>query len=118
MSKIAEDTYDLLNKMFPACTILKEVYVKYKYTRLFFDYYIRELGVYVEVQGRQHVEFVKHFHGDKQTFVGQKRRDNMKLQYIQENSKLCLVRLYYNEKITEDLVRRKLDEALNGGFCE
>jgi very-short-patch-repair endonuclease len=118
MSKIAEDIYDVLRKVFPACTIQKELYVKYKFTRLFFDFYIRELGVFIEVQGRQHTEFVKHFHGDKETFQAQKRRDNMKLQYVQENGEYCLVRFHYDEKVTEDLVRRKLDEALNGGFCE
>jgi len=69
--------------------------------------------VYVEVQGRQHTEFVKHFHGDKESFQAQKMRDNLKIQYVDEHGK-CLVRFNFNEKITEALVSKKINKVLEG----
>ena len=116
MSIIANKIYDILNEMFPrlsAPRVLKEVYINYSGQRLYFDFFIKELGVYVEVQGRQHMEFIKHFHGDKESFMAQKTRDNLKIQYVQEKNK-CLVRFNYNEKITKSLVRKKINKVLEG----
>ena len=73
MSKIAEDVYLILQKEFPFTYIEKEYYVNYKNTRLLFDFYVRTLGILVECQGRQHTEFVKHFHGQVENFYSQKR---------------------------------------------
>jgi len=116
MSRIADKIHFILNDMFPrlsAARVRREIYIKYKGQKLFFDFYIKELGVYVEVQGRQHTEFVKHFHGEKEAFQAQKMRDNLKIQYVEENGK-CLVRFNYNEKITKTLVRKKINKVLEG----
>lgn len=116
MSKIADTVYNILNGMFPklsASRVTKEIYVNYKGQKLFFDFYVKELGLYVECQGRQHSEFVKHFHGDKESFKAQKVRDNLKKQYVDEEGK-CLVWFNYNEKIDIDLVRMKITKVLEG----
>lgn len=116
MSKISNEIYDILQEMFPkhlGNRIQKEIYINYKGQKLFFDFYIRELGVYVEVQGRQHTQFVKHFHGDKEAFKAQKMRDNLKIRYVQEQEQ-CLVRFHYDEKITKKLVTKKINKALEG----
>ena len=118
MSKIAEEVYGALREAFPLNFILREHYVRFKGNRLFFDFYIKDMGVLVEVQGRQHTEFVKHFHGNKETFLKQKERDNLKIVYIQENKDLCLVRFYYNETVDKNLVISKIYSALERGFCE
>jgi len=120
MSKIANEVYDTLKDVFSLNVIKKEYYVNYRNTRLFFDFYIKDLGVLIEIQGRQHTEFIKHFHGDKEKFLSQKKRDNLKIDYVQENKKFCLVRFKFNEKITNDLVRNKIYNALNEeeGFYE
>ena len=118
MSKIANKIGGILNDMFPrlsAPRITEEIYVYYKGQKLFFDFYIKELSVYVEVQGRQHTEFVKHFHGEKEAFQAQKMRDNLKIQYVEENSR-CLVRFNFNEKITKALVLKKITKVLEGGY--
>jgi hypothetical protein len=91
--------------------------VKFKGARLFFDFYIKELGVFVEVQGRQHTQFVKHFHGTKEKFLAQKYRDNLKIEYVQEKDK-CLTRFYDTEKITKKLVLKKINGAMEKGFYE
>ena len=117
MSEIADKVYDILNEMFPAMPhkrVFRELYVNYKGQKLYFDFYIKEMKLYVEVQGQQHKRFVKHFHGDRASFLNQKHRDNLKIQYVQENEGLCLIRFYYNEKITKDLVYNKIQKVLEG----
>jgi len=116
MSKIADNINQILNSMFPrlsAPRINKEIYIKYKGQQLYFDFYIKELNVYIEVQGRQHSEFVKHFHGDKEAFQAQKMRDNLKIQYVEEKGH-CLVRFNFNERITKALVSKKINKVLEG----
>ena len=116
MSKIADKVYAVLQDMFPrlsAPRITREIYINYKGQRLFFDFLIKEIGVYIEVQGRQHTEFVKHFHGEKEAFLAQKARDNLKIQYVEENGE-CLVRFNFNEKITKALVKKKINKVLSG----
>ena len=114
MSKIAEDVYLILQKEFPFTYIEKEYYVNYKNTRLLFDFYVRTLGILVECQGRQHTEFVKHFHGQVENFYSQKRRDNLKVEYCEENN-LTLVYFYDQvDKITNDLILTRIYEAIDG----
>lgn len=120
MSITAILVLSILNKVFPANPhkrVFSEHYVKYKGTRLFFDFYVKELGVFVEVQGRQHTQFVKHFHGSKEKFLAQKYRDNLKIEYVQENE-MCLVRIYDTEEVTEELVLHKISKAMETGFYE
>jgi hypothetical protein len=116
MSKIADKIAGLLDSMFPKHLgerVVREVYIPYKNSKLFFDFYVKELGVYVEVQGRQHTEFVKHFHGTREAFVAQKYRDNLKIQYVQEHDK-CLIRFNYDEKVTKTLIKKKINKVLTG----
>ena len=118
MSKIAEEVLDVVREIFPLNIIVSEYYIRFKNVQLFFDYFIKDMGVLIEVQGRQHTEFVKHFHGNRATFLKQKERDNLKREYVQENKELCLVRFYSTEKINKDVVITKIYSALEGGFCE
>ncbi len=115
MSAIANKVYELLKELFPYNVLIKEHYLYYKGSRLFFDYFIKDLGVLIEVQGRQHFEFVKHFHGSKDNLFKQKDRDNLKIAYVQENKKLCLVRFYDGENLDKDNVLERIVEALSSG---
>ncbi len=118
MSALSDIVYNTIRKVLPGLRITKEYYIKYKNKKLFFDFYIADLGLLVEVQGRQHVEFVKHFHGNKEKFIEQKYRDNLKIEYT-ENSNKALVRFYYDEEITEELVMMKFNKVFDrGGFYE
>lgn len=120
MSYTATKVLSILNEMFPANPhrrVFEEHYVRYKGQKLFFDFYIKELEVFIEVQGRQHVEFVKHFHGTAESFRSQKFRDNLKIEYVQEHNS-CLVRIYDTEKITKALVNKKISKAIEECFYE
>ena len=114
MSKIAEDVYSGIKSLFPHETIIPEHYVYYKNNKLFFDFYLKGLGICIECQGRQHFEFVKHFHADKETFYAQKSRDNLKVDYCIDNN-LTLVYFYDQvDKITNDLILNRIYEAIDG----
>ena len=120
MSVTAALVYSILNDLFPASPhrrVFDEYYVKYKGARLFFDFYIKELDVFVEVQGRQHTQFVKHFHGSMENFKAQKHRDNLKIEYVHEYNK-GLVRIYDTEKVTKKLVLKKIEKAMESCFYE
>lgn len=113
MSKIADDVCERVKRLFPYETIIFEHYVYYKNAKLFFDLYIKSLNILIEVQGEQHFKFVKHFHATKENFYAQKRRDNYKVEYSEENN-LTLV-LFYDkvDKITDELILTRIYEAYN-----
>ena len=113
--------FKLLKELFPYNRIKAEYYVNYRGKRLFFDFYIRELGILIEVQGQQHNKFVKHFHGNKKVFLAQKSRDNLKIEYVQNDKFLSLIRFNYDEEITKELLRKKINFVLDSksyGFYE
>jgi hypothetical protein len=74
---------------------------------LFFDFFIKDLGILIEVQGRQHSKFVKHFHFDKQGFAAQKKRDNLKIEYA-EKFNLVIVQFHYDDAIDKKLVLNRI----------
>lgn len=113
MSKLAEDVYSGIKRLFPYDPIIPEYYVRFKNIQLFFDFYIKSLGILIECQGRQHSEFVKHFHTDVEAFYAQKRRDNLKLEYCELNN-LTLVYFYDTiDNITDNLILKRIYEAMN-----
>lgn len=118
MSVIATQVSCLLNSIFPANPhrrVFSEHYINFRNTRLFFDFYIPELLLLVECQGKQHTKFVKHFHGTAENFRSHKFRDNLKIEYVQENN-LYLVRLYDGENITKELILRKVNKAYDSEY--
>lgn len=111
VSKLSEEVYELLRKVFPHNMIVQEHYVNYGGRRLFFDFYIKELDVLIEVQGRQHDRFVKHFHGDKEGFLSSKGRDNLKKAYCQEND-MVLLEIKSSDELYEDELLDRIWEGM------
>lgn len=105
MSKLSDHTYKVIKEAFPHHRIMEECYVRYKGQRLFFDFFIKELDVFIECQGRQHDEYVEHFHGDREGFLAQKKRDNLKRAYCEE----CNI---YLVEIREELDVEDLRKAI------
>ena len=121
MSNQADKVFELLKELFPHNRIKAEYYVNYKGKRLFFDFYIRELGILIEIQGEQHNKFVKHFHGNREVFLAQKNSDNLKIEHVQSDKFLSLIRFNYDEEITKELLRKKINFVLDSksyGFYE
>ncbi len=112
MSKIADDTYVLLKTTFPHNLIDKEHYVNFKGHKLYFDFYVKDLGILIECQGRQHDGYVQHFHGDRAGFIASKKRDNLKIEYC-EKEKYVFVTINDGEQLTkEDLLDRVMNALL------
>jgi len=111
MSKFAESVYEGLKKIFPHFTIVTEHYVQYKNTRLFFDFHIKELNLFFEVQGAQHQSFNKHFHGDRDGFVRSKARDNLKKEWVEKHDH-HLIEIYPGDKLSYNALLNKIYKEL------
>lgn len=112
MSKVADQVYDILKRLFPHNFIIKEHYVKHKGVRLFFDIYIKDLQVLIEIQGVQHDKYVSRFHGDKEGFIALKKRDNLKIEFCELN-RIPLVFINYDEKIDKEILLKKMIDAFS-----
>ena len=100
----------LLREQFPYDTILEEVPLvgSHKPSRkstLYVDFLIPSYSLAVEVHGRQHFEFVAHFHGNRQGFRKSKARDRDKASWLHNND-IELVILSYSG--TEDEWRESI----------
>jgi hypothetical protein len=108
---MAEEVYEILKKIYPNYKIDVELYFNSEGNKLYWDFFIRELKVAVECHGRQHYEFVEHFHGDRMGFIQGQRRDRMKKDYAIEND-IAMVEISYKDKLSVDFVRDKVMEAI------
>lgn len=70
-------------------------------TRLSIDIYNASKKVAIEIQGRQHIEFVKHFHKNKQGQISQLKRDQIKFDFCQKND-IKLIEIYDEKEITKE----------------
>jgi hypothetical protein len=77
------------------------------------DCFNESLGLAVEFNGRQHYEFIPYFHRNKETFLNQKYRDELKAIYCKQNG-IVLIRVPYNvEKRLESWLDQEL---IKNGF--
>jgi len=95
----------LLKSMFSGQKLLEEVPLPG--TKLYADFYLPQLGLIVEAHGRQHYEYVPHFHGSTNGFIASKKRDSVKADWCQLN-KIHLAICSYKE--TEDEWRREINK--------
>jgi hypothetical protein len=70
-------------------------------TRMTLDLYNANKRVAIEVQGRQHQEFVKHFHGDLLNFGHQLRRDAEKERFCELNN-IALISIFDEKEISKE----------------
>ena len=85
MSKLSDSILSLLREAFPYVTIVEEYHVKYQGQKLFVDFYLPSYLIAVEVHGRQHDEFVPHFHGNAEGWRQHKKRDRTKEEWAAIN---------------------------------
>ena len=100
---------DLLREIYPQYTVSEEGAVKVslgsRSTTVFVDLQVKELGLCIECHGRQHFEFVPHFHGTRNGFTEAVARDQAKARFIQTSGMSYLI-IRFDEERT--LTRRKL----------
>lgn len=74
------------------------------------DCYNEELRLAVEFNGRQHYEYVPFFHRNKEAFLNQKYRDEMKRQRCYDRGIVLIEVPYTEEPRVESFLRQKLRE--------
>lgn len=73
------------------------------------DFFLSSRSLVVEVHGRQHYEFVKHFHGNKLDYFRSQKRDRDKQEWCDINS-FNLVILKYSD--TDNEWKQRLAETI------
>lgn len=81
------------------------------------DIYIPKYALAIEYHGKQHFEFVGHFHGTNQGFLEAIKRDFDKVQACKDVG-ITLIAFDYRDKITKDLVYERLVYALDNPVPE
>ena len=71
-------------------------------TRMSLDFYNANKKIAIEVQGRQHTQYVPFFHGTKMKYLSQLRRDQQKLEFCKLNS-IKLIEIYDEDEINKAL---------------
>lgn len=79
-------------------------------TQLSLDFYNHTRRIAIEVQGAQHLKFVKHFHKTRANFVRQIRRDNKKLEFCEINE-IKLVEIYPDDQLSEEFFEKLLGQV-------
>lgn len=96
----------LLKQAYPLYSVLEEVSIPLKKgSTVFLDFLLPQLRICVEVNGRQHFEFVQHFHNNMLGFRLQQKADKLKREWLTLNN-IRLIDLNYNED--EDAWANKL----------
>lgn len=116
-SKMHKEVFSALKEHFSFYTIEQEFKLEVydedgqRHT-LFMDFFIKELSVAIECQGRQHFEQNAHFHAAEGAFKGQQSRDSMKKKWCDMND-IPLVEVRYDDKISGEFMLKKVMEAIN-----
>lgn len=100
----------VLSEIFHSYIILEEVKLPgsvatHKKSVLYFDFYVPNIKLAVEVHGQQHYQFSQFFHKNKLDFIKAQNRDDDKKEWCDLNN-IVLVVLKYSE--TDDEWRGRL----------
>lgn len=75
-------------------------------TRMSLDFYNANKRMAIEVQGQQHISYVKFFHGNKDRLREQFFRDLSKAQFCEIND-IVLVEIYPNDKVSYEFFTKQ-----------
>lgn len=99
-SKFQAACAEVIKTRYPHDQILEEFYVPHD--KFYIDFFIPARAVALEIQGRQHGEFVKHFHKTRRNFISAQDRDLRKQKWCDLN-RVALVSVYSIEELKEKL---------------
>ena len=99
----------MLQSLFPEFEIVQH-YRPVFLNGLELDVFIKDQNIGIEYQGIQHFKSVKHW-GGEESLNKVKTRDRLKKSLCEKNN-IPLVYFYYNENITESLIKNKLNPIL------
>ncbi len=108
ISKGQSGLASIMAKLLPGETIEQEVHIG---KRLRLDVYCARFKLAAEYHGRQHYEFIPHFHKDKYGFVDMLQRDRDKASMCEQKG-IVLVVFGYNEQLIEQIVFDRMMAAI------
>jgi len=111
VSRFSEEACFLLTEIFPRMKIRREDYVLYEGQKLFLDIWLPQLSLVVEIHGRQHDEFVEHFHNTAENFRAAKRRDRIKEEWAALNGHTYVVLREKDFPLTKEKLLDIIDAA-------
>jgi hypothetical protein len=101
-SKMQKQVKDLLMPHWQRHVVFEEFPITG--TRMTLDFYNANKKIAIEVQGRQHNNYVPHFHANnKANFLSQKRRDVQKKDFCRLND-IRLIEIFPEDKLTEKFI--------------
>lgn len=116
-SALHRKVHGLVKALFPQMTVFEnapvECPIRGRKTTLFVDLLVKELGVAIECHGRQHFEYVEHFHRSRHGFTEAQERDRAKAQSVQEAGiAYCIVRWDEEKTITPRMLLKRITAAI------
>jgi len=99
-SKFQAACAEVIKTRYPHDQILEEFYVPHD--KFYIDFFIPARAIALEIQGRQHGAFVKHFHKTRRNFISAQDRDLRKQKWCDLN-RVALVSVYSIEELKEKL---------------
>lgn len=76
-------------------------------TQMSLDFYNHTKKIAIEVQGAQHIKYVKHFHKSRANFLRQIKRDTKKMDFCEINN-IELIEIYPEDKLSEEFFAKLL----------
>ena len=110
-SKLHKRVWRLVKSTFPDWKWVQEKYISVDGNTLSIDISSKiPIKIAIELHGKQHLEYVQHFHGNKWGFKRAVARDVAKKKYLIEND-YSFVEFYTTEKLSDsDIINRILDK--------
>ena len=99
-SGLHKEAIETIKENFPAINIVEEVKIKIKRgcVPLYIDIYLPAFNLAIEVHGKQHYEYIQHFHSNGiRDFYKQQNNDQQKLDWCLLNE-IPLLILKYDER--------------------
>ena len=98
----------IMHKLLPGEKLVTEEAIG---ERLRLDIYCPAYNLAAEYHGKQHFEYIEHFHGNIQGFWESQKRDNRKIEICKDLG-ISLVVFRYNDDLSEDIVFERLLDAI------
>jgi hypothetical protein len=102
-SKIQKNVKDFLKPFWLGDVVFEEM--KVAGTRLSLDFYNANKRIAIEVQGEQHFKFIPFFHGNRNTYLKQIKRDVKKIEFCEINN-ITLVEIFPEDKLSVDFFKK------------
>lgn len=105
--------YEICKKLYGSQVIYqyRPSFLKLKNSQLSYDIYLSEYRIAIEYQGIQHFKPVDYF-GGLESFADVQRRDKLKKE-LSKKAKIPLIEITYKENVTSELIKTKVQTALN-----